>query len=90
MPASSEVERDVTLPVGVDLHARPAAQLVRMAAGFSAEITIAANGREANAKSLLDVLALGATAGTPLRLVASGQDAAVALDALGGCVARFG
>ena len=90
MPASSEVERDVTLPMGVDLHARPAAQLVRMAAGFSAEITVTANGREANAKSLLDVLALGATAGTPLRLVASGQDAAVALDALGGCVARFG
>ena len=90
MPTSSEVERVVTLPAGVDLHARPAAQLVRMAAGFSAEITVAVNGREANAKSLLDVLALGATAGTPLRLVASGQDAAVAVDALGECVAGFG
>ena len=56
MPTSSEVERVVTLPAGVDLHARPAAQLVRMAAGFAAAITVATDGREANAKSLLDVL----------------------------------
>jgi phosphocarrier protein HPr len=87
MHTSSEVERVVALPAGVDLHARPAAQLVRMAAGFAAAITVAAGGREANAKSLLDVLALGATAGTALRLAASGEDAAVAIDALGECVA---
>jgi phosphocarrier protein HPr len=89
MSASSDVERVVILPAGVDLHARPAAQLVRTAAGFSAEIAVAAGGREANAKSLLGVLALGATAGTPLRLTASGQDAAVAVDALDECVAAF-
>ena len=90
MPASSEAERVVTLPAGIDLHARPAAQLVRTAVGFSAQITVAVDGREANAKSLLDVLALGATAGTPLRMAASGQDADVALDALDQCVAAFG
>jgi phosphotransferase system HPr (HPr) family protein len=90
MPASYEAERVVTLPAGIDLHARPAAQLVRTAVGFSAQITVAVDGREANAKSLLDVLALGATAGTPLRLAASGQDADVALDALDQCVAAFG
>jgi phosphotransferase system HPr (HPr) family protein len=90
VPASSEVEVVVTLPPGVDLHARPAAQLVRTAVGFSADLAVAVNGREANAKSLLDVLALGATGGTPLRLTANGEDAAVALDALGECVAAFG
>ena len=89
MPTSSELERVVALPAGIDLHARPAAQLVRLAVGFSAEIAIAVNGRVANAKSLLAILALGATAGTPLRLTASGEDAAVALDALGECVAAF-
>ena len=89
MPTSSEVERIVTLPAGIDLHARPAAQLVRTAVGFSAEIAVAVNGRTANAKSLIAVLALGATAGTPLRLTASGEDAAVAVDALGECVASF-
>ncbi len=90
MPVSSEVERVVTLPDGVDLHARPAAHLVRTAATFSADIAVAANGREANAKSLLAVLALGATAGTPLQLTASGEDAATAIAALGACVAAFG
>jgi len=90
MPVSSEVERVVTLPDGVDLHARPAAHLVRTAATFSADIAVAANGREANAKSLLAVLALGATAGTPLQLTASGEDATAALVALGDCVAAFG
>jgi phosphotransferase system HPr (HPr) family protein len=89
MPASSDAERVVTLPAGVDLHARPAAQLVRTAVGFSADIAVAVDGREANAKSLLAVIGLGATAGTPLRMTASGQDAAVALDALGECVAAF-
>jgi phosphocarrier protein FPr len=89
MPASPELERVVTLPPGVDLHARPAAQLVRTAVGFSAEIAVAVDGQEANGKSLLAVLALGATAGTPLRITASGQDADVALNAIGQCVAAF-
>jgi phosphotransferase system HPr (HPr) family protein len=72
----------VTLPDGVDLHARPAADFVRTAMGFEAAIQVAANGREANAKSLLTVLALGAKGGTELRLTAVGDDAGAALDAL--------
>jgi phosphotransferase system HPr (HPr) family protein len=89
VPANSKVEVVVTLPPGVDLHARPAAQLVRAAVAFSAELAVAVNGREANAKSLLAVLALGATGGTPLRLTANGEDAAVAVDALARCVSAF-
>ena len=72
----------VTLPDGVDLHARPAADFVRTAMGFAADIRVAAGGREADAKSLLSVLALGAKAGSELRLTASGDDAGAALDAL--------
>ena len=72
----------VTLPDGVDLHARPAADFVRTAMGFAADIQVAAGGREADAKSLLSVLALGAKAGSELRLTASGDDAGAALDAL--------
>jgi phosphocarrier protein HPr len=85
--ASSETV--VTLPAEVALHARPAAQFVRTAVGFSADIAVAVNGREANAKSLLAVLALGAEGGTELRLTASGDDAPLALDALRDCVAAF-
>ena len=87
MLASSETV--VVLPADVALHARHAAQFVRAAVGFASDITVAVNGREANAKSLLDVLALGAEPGTELRLTASGDDAPLALDALRDCVAAF-
>jgi phosphotransferase system HPr (HPr) family protein len=76
----------VTLPESVDLHARPAADFVRTAMRFAAAIQVGANGREADAKSLLRVLALGAKGGTDLRLTAAGDDASAALDALRDCV----
>jgi phosphocarrier protein HPr len=86
--ASSELM--VTLPQDVDLHARPAAQLVRTAVSFAASIEVCAEGRSADAKSLLAILALGARGGTPLRLTASGDDAPSAIEALRDCVAAFG
>jgi phosphotransferase system HPr (HPr) family protein len=79
----------VALPLDVALHARPAADFVRTAMRFSADIVVAVDGREANAKSLLDVLRLGAKGGSTLRLRAHGDDADGAVDALAGCVAAF-
>jgi phosphotransferase system HPr (HPr) family protein len=93
--ASSEQAADTaaavtaTLPVDVDLHARPAANFVRTAMGFAAAVQVAAGEREVDAKSLLSVLALGAKGGTELRLTASGPDAAAALDALSSCIATL-
>ena len=78
-----------TLPADVDLHARPAANFVRAAMGFSADVQVAAGEREVDAKSLLSVLALGAKGGTELRLTASGPDAAAALDALSSCISTL-
>jgi phosphotransferase system HPr (HPr) family protein len=86
MPASS----DVVLPAGIDLHARPAAQFVRTAMGFSASIVVSAGAREADAKSLLAVLGLGAKAGTTLRLTATGGDADDAVAVLRETVAGLG
>jgi phosphotransferase system HPr (HPr) family protein len=77
----------VLLPAGVDLHARPAAQFVRTAMGFGARIVVTSGERDADAKSLLSVLALGAKGGTSLRLRADGDDAPGAVEALAGCVA---
>ena len=87
MPASSEVA--VALPDGVALHARPAGAFVKTALGFQSQVTVASNGKTANAKSILAVLALGATGGTVLRLNADGVDAAAALDALASCVSNL-
>jgi phosphotransferase system HPr (HPr) family protein len=85
MPPSSEIS--ATLPQDVDLHARPAATFVRTALGFSSRIEVCAGERAADAKSLLSVLALGAKAGTTLRLRADGDDGPAALETLGRCVA---
>ena len=87
MPESSE--RKLTLPVDVALHARPAADFVRTAMGFSAKIFVGTGEREANAKSLMSVLALGATGGTELVVRAEGDDAPGAVEALAGCVAQL-
>lgn len=85
MLASSEAT--MKLPDGVALHARPAALFVRTAMRFRSNIVVAANGREADAKSILSVLGLGATAGTQLLVRADGEDAAAALDALAASLA---
>jgi phosphocarrier protein HPr len=82
--ASSELV--VALPAGVALHARPAALFVKTALRFRSRVTVAVDGKSADAKSILAVLALGATGGTALRLAAAGEDEAEALEALAGCV----
>jgi phosphocarrier protein HPr len=87
VPPSSETV--VALPSDVDLHARPAAEFVKTALRFGSDIAVAANGRDANAKSLLAVLGLGAKGGTTLMLSAEGDDAGAALDALAGCVVEL-
>jgi phosphotransferase system HPr (HPr) family protein len=49
-------------------------------------VTVGSNGKTADAKSILAVLALGAGGGTVLRLSAEGDDAPDALAALTSCV----
>src|SRR5688572_14013099 len=85
--AGALAEAVVLLPANVDLHARPAAHFVRTALGFRSKIAVSAGDREADAKSLLSVLALGAKAGTTLRLRADGDDGPLAVETLGRCVA---
>jgi len=84
VPASSE--STVALPAGVALHARPAATFVKTALRFRSRVTVGADGKVADAKSILAVLALGAEGGSVLRLRAEGEDAPAALDALTSCV----
>ena len=84
MPPSSEAT--VQLPAEVALHARPAGTFVKTALSFGARVVVASDGKQADAKSILSVLALGALGGTELRLSAEGEDAAQAIDALAACV----
>lgn len=85
--SSPSSEATVALPADVDLHARPAAQLVRAAMAFGARVQVAAGERSVDAKSLLSVLSLGAKGGTTLRLTAEGDDAPQAVEQLAALVA---
>jgi phosphotransferase system HPr (HPr) family protein len=79
----------VTLPLSVALHARPAGTFVRTAAAFAATIEVQANGRQANGKSILEILGLGADGGAELKISASGDDAAAAVAELAELVTHF-
>lgn len=61
------------------LHARAAAQMVKVANRFKSDITIEANGQRANAKSIMGVLMLAAAQGTRVKLTCKGEDAEACL-----------
>jgi phosphocarrier protein len=83
--------QDVLIHNRLGLHARAAAQFVKLAATFKAEITVEVGTRKVNGKSIMGLLMLAAADGTRLTLKAAGPDAAPAVAALAGLVAqRFG
>jgi phosphotransferase system HPr (HPr) family protein len=87
MSESSEVAEataTVTIPDGVDLHARPAADLVRAAGAIDKSIilSLAHGAKTANPRSILGLLGLGATSGTTLGVTARGADQAAVDEAL--------
>ncbi len=75
-------EITLTIRNQVGLHARPAALFVQTAKQFAADIQVLHGRRQANAKSILSVLTLGANQGATLTIRAEGADAGQALAAL--------
>lgn len=76
------VEKDVTILNPVGLHARPASLLVQKANQFKSDINLRNGDRNANAKSILGVLGLGAEQGCVIAVVADGDDAEEAVEGL--------
>ncbi|HEX6797838.1 MAG TPA: HPr family phosphocarrier protein [Ktedonobacterales bacterium] len=64
------------------LHARPAAEFVKLANRYQASVRVRSNAREANGKSIISILGLGAKQGTQVTLLVEGDDAEQALHAL--------
>lgn len=75
-------ERETTVGPEEGLHARPARSFVQTAKGFSSEIAVLKGGREANAKSPLKLMTLGAKKGDAITIRAEGEDAEAAVEAL--------
>jgi phosphocarrier protein len=73
------------------IHARPAAEIVKVAAKFRADITLSRDGLEGNGKSIMGVMLLAAECGSEILARATGEEAERALDALADVVAsKFG
>jgi phosphocarrier protein len=81
------ITREVTIVNPLGLHARPAAQLVKLASGFSSHLEIEKDGMSINAKSIMGVMMLAAEQGSCVVFKADGGDAEAAIEALAGLVA---
>ena len=75
-------QEQVMITNKLGLHARAAAKLVHTASAFEAEIYVGTEHEEVNAKSILGILTLAATKGTPLNVRADGADEAEAVRAI--------
>ncbi len=85
------MENTVTLVNHLGLHARAAAKLVHDRPRNSRRHPVRKDSREVSGKSIMGVMMLAAAKGSTLTLIAEGEDAAQALDALAQLVAdRFG
>ncbi len=76
------VSRKVLLTHDDGLHARPAAMLVNVASRFNAEVRVRLGETTVNAKSILGILCLAAQPGSSLVIIADGDDAVEALNAI--------
>ena len=68
----------ITDPIG--LHARPATMLVTIAKTFQSEIKISANGKSADAKGMLSIMALGIKKDQEIVIESNGSDEVEAIE----------
>ena len=74
--------RECTIVNPKGLHARAAAEVVKLVSQFNAEITIEHQGKTVAADSLIHLLTLAANCGKTISVTTSGEDAEIALEAL--------
>jgi phosphocarrier protein len=86
-----EHNTQVTILNKYGLHARPAAEFVKLANKFQSEVWVSKDQVEVNGKSIMGVMMLAAERGSTVDIRASGGDAEQAVAALAKLVAdRFG
>lgn len=67
-------EKKVKIRNKLGLHARPAAEIVKLATKFKSEIYISKNNRIVNGKSIMGVMTLAAEKNSELIIRANGKD----------------
>ena len=81
--------RRVSIRDPYGLHLRLADRIAHLAERFRAEVRVSHRGREADGKSILDLLGLAAAGGNRLELEARGPDAERAVAALADLIATW-
>lgn len=81
----------VTIINRLGLHARAAARFVQTAAAYPCEVSVVKAGNKVNGKSIMGLMMLAASQGTPLELITSGEHEEAAMRELLALIAdRFG
>ena len=76
------IEREATVINSLGLHARPAAQLVKLASTFVSDVELVKEGVPVNGKSIMGVMMLAAECGSTITVRATGVDAELAMAAI--------
>jgi phosphocarrier protein NPr len=78
----SVLEGTVEVANRLGLHLRAATKLAETARGFQSKVTIVGGDGQADARSVINLMMLGAATGTRLKVRVDGPDARAALDAV--------
>jgi phosphocarrier protein len=80
--------KELTISNKLGIHARPAAQFVKTASKFEADIRVEKDGEEVNGKSIMGLMMLAAGHGSVINIIVEGSDAQDAMKALEDLVNR--
>lgn len=76
------MEANVKVMLAHGLHARPAAEFVKMSAKYPCSVRIAKGTKEVDAKSILGVMSASVNDGDEIKLIVSGEREAEAFETL--------
>jgi len=76
------IEREARIVNPLGMHARPAAEFVKLANRFKATIALRKGELTVNGKSIMGVMMLAAECGSSVHIRTDGEDAAEAMEAL--------
>ncbi len=80
--------QEFTITNKLGIHARPAAQFVKTANGFDAEVTVEKDGEEIDGKSIMGLMMLAVGHGSTLTITTEGPEADASLQAIGDLIGR--
>ncbi|TYB33311.1 MAG: HPr family phosphocarrier protein [Flexistipes sinusarabici] len=80
--SDTKLSTDVEIVNELGMHARAAANFVKVANKYSSDVTVEKDGVSANGKSIMGVMMLAASKGSKIKVTTEGEDAKESLEAL--------